>query len=80
MKFTGTPLAHVKAGPPAGWMPRWSAKKERQLARRKARFEHAEQERMRKAAPPPAEQVTLPQPFWRRALDRVRRFFSRRRA
>ena len=81
MKNTGIPLAHVKAAPPIGWMPMWSAKKERQLARRKEALEAAEAERRQRVGPQPIEHTAPhPKPFWQRVGDRVRRFLSRRMA
>lgn len=42
------PLAHVKVAPPAGWMPCWGAKKDRQRLRRYKRYQQVEAERLRR--------------------------------
>jgi hypothetical protein len=75
------PLAHTKAAVlPVGWMPTWSAKKDRQLARRVARAMSEMEQRNRRIKV--ATKITAPNKssFLQQIADRARRFFSRRTA
>jgi hypothetical protein len=75
------PLAHTKAAVlPVGWMPQWSQKKDRQLARRVARAMTEMEQRNKRIKV--ATKLVAPNKssFLQRIADRARRFLSRRTA
>ena len=73
------PLKHKKTAVlPTGWMPAWSPKKGRQLARRVARA-MVEMEQRNKRIKVATKLIAPNKPsFLQRIADRARRFLSRR--
>lgn len=71
------PLKHTSAGrPPTGWLPMWSAKKERQ-GRKRVRLADLREQEYRNRNIPPVTVLPAPRvPFWKRIADRVRRFIG----